>query len=418
MFLATTGLVWAISAGVGPLLGGVFTQYLNWRWVFWINLPCCFAAFVVLYMFLNTTHAQAVTIRQGRKMDWVGTATIVSMTVLTLLSLDFGGVVLPWDSPKLLSILVSGLVLFAAFVLWEAKGAADPLIPARILNSVSKASPLLVCFTHGIVCRRLSSQKQTTDPTTDTTQVNVSSWYYLPLYFQAVRGASPVRSGVLLMPMVVVQALVGVGVGGIIFRYGWIRPIIWTGMALSTFAFGLFITLGPTTSLPSLVAIEVVAAVGIGAVFQAPLIAYQAAVDSSDMAIATELFGFVRSLSTSISVVVGGVLFQNTIRNYGGKLSAVLGDASLAEDFSAANATSSVLIVHTLSSLQQSAVKEAYVAGLREMWKMYASIAGSGLLAALFMKKKTLRSPGGEESSTATNTGTDVNAVELARRGD
>jgi hypothetical protein len=218
--------------------------------------------------------------------------------------------------------------------------------------------------------------------------------------------------------MVVVQALVGVGVGGIIFRYGWIRPIIWTGMALSTFAFGLFITLGPTTSLPSLVAIEVVAAVGIGAVFQAPLIAYQAAVDSSDMAIATALFGFVRSLSTSISVVVGGVLFQNTIRNYGDKLSAVLGNASLAEDFSAANATSSVLIVHTLSSLQQSAVKEAYVAGLREMWKMYASIAGCGLLAALFMKKKTLRSPGGEESSTATNTGTDVNAVELARRGD
>ena len=121
----------------------------------------------------------------------------------------------------------------------------------------------------------------------DVAQVNVSSWYYLPLYFQAVRGASPVRSGVLLMPMVVVQALVGVAVGGIIFRYGWIRPILWTGMALSTVGFGLFVTLGPTTSLPNLVAIEIVAAMGIGAVFQAPLIAYQAAVDAADMAIAT-----------------------------------------------------------------------------------------------------------------------------------
>ena len=152
MFLATTGLVWAASAGIGPLLGGVFTQYLNWRWVFLINLPCCFAAFVVLYMFLNTTTTQTSSPRQGRKMDWVGSATIVSMTVLTLLSLDLGGVVFPWDSPKVLSILVSGLVLLAAFVLWEAKGAADPLIPARILNSVSKASPLFVCFAHGIVC--------------------------------------------------------------------------------------------------------------------------------------------------------------------------------------------------------------------------------------------------------------------------
>jgi hypothetical protein len=217
------------------------------------------------------------------------------------------------------------------------------------------------------------------------------------------------------MPIVVVQALVGVGVGGIIYRYGCIRPVIWTGMVLSTLGFGLFITLGPTTSLPSLVAIEVVAAMGIGAVFQAPLIAYQAAVDTADMAIATALFGFVRSLSTSISVVVGGVVFQNTIRDYGDKLSAVFGNASLAEDFSAANATSSVLIVHTLDSLQQDAVKDAYIAGLREMWKMYAGIAGCGLVAALFMKKYSLRVPEREEASTAINSGTDVNEVELTR---
>jgi MFS family permease len=153
MFLATTGLVWAVSAGIGPLLGGIFTQYLNWRWVFLINLPCCFAAFVVLYMFLNTINPQATTLRQGRKMDWFGSAAIVSMTVLTLLSLDLGGVVFPWNSPKILSILASGVVMLGVFVLWEVKGASDPLIPARILNSFSKASPLVVCFTHGVVSR-------------------------------------------------------------------------------------------------------------------------------------------------------------------------------------------------------------------------------------------------------------------------
>jgi hypothetical protein len=218
------------------------------------------------------------------------------------------------------------------------------------------------------------------------------------------------------MPIVVVQALVGVGVGGIIYRYGWIRPIVWAGMALTTVGFGLFITLGPTTSLPRLVAIEVIAAMGIGAVFQAPLIAYQAAVDTADMAIATALFGFVRSLSTSISVVIGGVVFQNTIQDYSDKLSAVLGNASLAGDFSAANATSSVLVVHTLDSLQQDAVKEMYVAGLREMWKMYAGIAGCGLVAALLMKKHTLAEPESEERSIATNTDAEVDGVELTRR--
>ena len=218
------------------------------------------------------------------------------------------------------------------------------------------------------------------------------------------------------MPIVVVQALVGVVVGGIIYRYGWIRPIIWTGMTLSTIGFGLFITLGPTTSLPSLVAIEVVAAMGIGAVFQAPLIAYQAAVDTADMAIATALFGFVRSLSTSISVVVGGVIFQNTIRDYSDKLIAVLGNSTLVQDFSAANATSSVLIVHTLDSVQQNAVKGAYVAGLREMWKMYAGIAGCGLVAALSMQRHSLRVPEQENTSTATVSGAGVDGIELTRR--
>lgn len=157
MFLATTGLVWAVSAGVGPLLGGIFTQYLNWRWVFWINLPCCFAAFVLLYFFLDY-RAQAPGPRVGQRMDWIGTATIMSMTILVLLSLDFGGVVFPWKSPKIISILVSGLVLFVVFAVWEAKGASDPLIPMRLLNSFSKASPLLVCFTHGIVWGLLNQE--------------------------------------------------------------------------------------------------------------------------------------------------------------------------------------------------------------------------------------------------------------------
>lgn len=413
MFLATTGLVWAVSAGVGPLLGGVFTQYLSWRWVFWINLPCCYTASVVLCFFLGTTHRQAPSRAEGRKMDWIGTTTIVSTTVLTLLSLDFGGVVSPWNSPKVLSILVSGLVLCAVFILWEAKGATDPLIPARILNSMSRAGPLFVCFTYSIVWRRPLLVSEIVCAA-DIVQINVSSWYFLPLYFQAVRGASPVRSGLLLMPIAVIQALVGVIVGGIIYRYNCIRPIVWTGMVFSTLGFGLFITFGATTSPPSLVAIEVVAAIGIGAVFQAPLIAYQAAIDTADIAIATALFRFVRSLSTSISVVVGGVVFQNAIRNRGSELSAILRDV---ENFSAANATSSVLLVQTLPLVQQDAVKGAFVAGLREMWKMYAGIAGCGLMAALCMKRQSSGTPERDEA-TVTDAGASAGGegVELSRR--
>jgi hypothetical protein len=74
---------------------------------------------------------------------------------MILLSLDFGGVVSPWDSPKVLSLLIGGFVLLVLFVFWEARGASNPLVPSRLLNRTSKVSPLIVCFMHGFVCARL-----------------------------------------------------------------------------------------------------------------------------------------------------------------------------------------------------------------------------------------------------------------------
>ncbi|OQU99806.1 hypothetical protein CLAIMM_05387 [Cladophialophora immunda] len=367
MFLATTGLVWAISAGVGPLLGGIFSEYLTWRWAFWVNLPCSFVAFVVLFLLMSPVQPQTVRADRKRNMDWIGTVAIIGVTIMILLSLDFGGVVSPWNSPKVLTLLIGGFVVLSFFVFWEARGASNPLIPSHLVDRTSKISPLMVCFTHGFV--------------------NVSSWYFLPLYFQAVRGASPTRSGVLIMPIVVVQALIGLAAGAITYRFGWIRPLIWAGMALTTLGFGLFIGIGTSTSLVRTVTIEIVAALGVGAAFQAPLIAYQSVVGPADMAVATALFGFVRSLSTSISVVVGGIVFQNTMSTQTKRLSSVLG-GPLARNFSASTAATNALLVRTLPFHQQVEVKKAYASSLKHMWIMYASVGGVGLVAALFVKKQ------------------------------
>lgn len=151
MFLATTGLVWAISAGVGPLLGGVFSQYLTWRWAFWINLPCSFAAFIVLFFSMGSVQPRSVGADQQKPMDWIGALSIIGVTIMILLSLDFGGVVSPWDSPKVLGLLIGGFVLLILFIFWEARGASSPLVPGHLLDRTSKISPLIVCFTHGFV---------------------------------------------------------------------------------------------------------------------------------------------------------------------------------------------------------------------------------------------------------------------------
>ena len=85
-------------------------------------------------------------------MDWIGSIAITGLTVMILLSLDFGGDVSPWDSPKVLGLLLGGCGLLLFFVLWEARGASNPLMPSRLLDHRSKVSPLVVCFMHGFVC--------------------------------------------------------------------------------------------------------------------------------------------------------------------------------------------------------------------------------------------------------------------------
>ena len=208
------------------------------------------------------------------------------------------------------------------------------------------------------------------------------------------------------MPIVIVQAVTGLAAGAISFRFGWIRPLILAGMALTTLGFGLFISIGISTSLALTIMIEIVAALGVGTTFQAPLIAYQSVVDSADIAAATALFGFVRSLSTSISVVIGGVVFQNRMSVQSKYLSSVLG-AQLAQNFSTSTAVTNVLAVRTLPLYQQAEVKKAYASSLKDMWIMYAGMGGLGLVAGLFVKKQAL----GEASSEPSNR----NNVELGQ---
>jgi len=209
------------------------------------------------------------------------------------------------------------------------------------------------------------------------------------------------------MPIVVVQAVMGLVAGAISFRSGLVRSLIFTVMALTTLGFGLFISIGTSTPTVKTIVIEVVAALGVGVTFQAPLIAYQSVVGSADIAVATALFGFVRSLSTSISVVMGGVVFKHRMSAHDANLRGVLG-TQLAQNFSASAAATNVLAVHTLPLYQQIEVKKAYASSLKDMWIMYAAFGGLGFVAAFFVKKQAPAETGSESLTT--------NNVELVER--
>lgn len=242
----------------------------------------------------------------------------------------------------------------------------------------------------------------------------MSSWYFLPLYFQAVLGASPTRSGVLILPIILVQATVGVGAGTLIRYFGRYRELILVGTLLMTLGFGLFTRLDSSTPLTTIVIFQIVAGLGVGSVFQAPLIAYQANVVQQDTSAATALFGFVRSLSTSISVVIGGIVFQNGIASQTSRLQQALGP-EVAQNFSATSATSSAIRVKLLPLDQRELVKQVYVKGLQDMWILYTTAAGVALLAGLFIKNRTL-SDTSDVAAPGTSATDGSAAVELTER--
>lgn len=364
-------VIWALAGSTGPLLGGAFTQLVSWRWNFWINLPVCATTFVLLLIYLDVHNPRTKILEGLRAVDWFGTASILGVVLMLLLGLDFGGAVFPWSSPTVICLLVFGVVMAAVFLVGEKHWARDPLMPLHLFRDRSTNAAMLVCFAHGIVF--------------------TGAHYYLPLYFQSARAASPLQSGVLILSMAIPEAGFGALAGFTMHRTGRYREVLWFGLVLLTTGTGLYILLGPSTALGVVFAAEIVEGIGSGCLFQSALIAVQVMASQADTASATATFGFVREVASVISVVLGGVVFQNGMAAQKPGLRAVGLDAELVEQLAGAEAAANVELIGTIGDAgQRVAVQNAYADSLRNMFIMYCAIAGVGLLASVLVKHRHL----------------------------
>lgn len=373
LFMGITEGVWAISGGLGPPLGGVFASMVSWRWCFYVNLPICGLAFVLLLLFLDVKHDKT-SFRTGIKaVDWWGILSFLAFSLMVLLGLDFGGDVFAWDSAKVICLIVIGACMLGAFVYSEARLARYPLIPLNLFKDRSNLAALGVTMFHGLAF--------------------FPGEYYVPLYLQAVRQKSPIESGVLLVPLVVATALVGILTGVVIHRTGRFRELMWIGTTLLCLAEGMFITFGADASLGKIIGLTILFGCGSGMLFEPPLIAIQSRSKQEDVATATSTFAFCRSIALSISVIIGGVVFQNSMDLQSDRLSRAGLPAHAVEALSGKEAAANVALASQLTNLlQQRAVKEAFAFALRNMWIMYTVLAGLGLLSGLFVGKAKLSS--------------------------
>ncbi|KAI1411476.1 MFS drug transporter [Hypoxylon sp. FL1857] len=380
LYFGLLGLMWAVAASAGPLVGGALTQLVNWRWCFWINLPVCGFAFVLLLFFLDV-HNPRTKLRDGiRALDWFGTFSILGVTLLLLLGLDFGGAIFPWNSPKVICLIVFGAVMIGFFLFSEKRLAKYPLMPLSVFKSPSNVAVILVALAHNMAA--------------------IGHEYYLPLYFQSVKQASPLHSGILIIPMMITEAIVDIAVGFFINRTGRYREVIWAGAAFLTLGTGLYISFGPDTSVAKIIGFEILGGPGPGLLFQAPMIAIQNTVSQADTASATSTLGFIRNLGTALSIVLGGVVFQNSMNTRHSSLVAAGLSDSVLEALSGDHAAANVEIVQTIQdAAQRRAAVDAYAWSVRNMFIMYTGIAGVGLVASAFIKHRRLKT---EHTETKT----------------
>lgn len=391
LYLGLTELVWALAGGLGPILGGAFTQYVNWRWCFWVNLPVCGIAFVLLLVFLDVHNPKTKFADGIRAIDWFGTFAILAVTIMLLLGLDFGGTIAPWDSPKVICLIVFGAVMILFFIFSEKRLATYPLMPLHMFNNRSTAAASVVTFCHGFVF--------------------IAAEYYLPLFFQSVKSASPLRSGVLLLPVTLSTAAMGVVSGVVINSTGRYREIIWIGLALLTIGTGLYIMLDTSTSVAKIVGFQIIGGAGSGCLFHPPLIAVQALVRQQDTASATATQGFIRCLSLSISIVLGGVIFQNSVNERISNLLAK-GDVSrdVAASFSEGKAAASVEMIKDIVDVaERHQVRQTFAWGMRNMFITYTAVAFLGLAFSLMIRHAKL-----SQEHTETQTGIE----KMSRRDD
>ncbi|HEX4727950.1 MAG TPA: MDR family MFS transporter [Jatrophihabitans sp.] len=281
--------VFGLSSVAGPVLGGLLAGqstllgFDGWRWVFYVNLPIGIVALTVVSRFLNIPH-----VRREHRVDYLGAALLV-LGVTSLLLVAEQGRSWGWGSGKAVSLYVIGAVLLAAFVWVERQVGDEAILPLKMFNSPVFSVASLLNFIigmgmfGGIIC--------------------------LPLYMQIVKGFSPTRSGLSLLPLMFGLMTVAMGSGIFTSKTGRYKifPIVGTGVLIVALL-GLS-RISYTTSYLHLVPLMFLLGAGLGCCMQTLVLATQNAVPPSQMGVATSSATFFRSMGGTFGTAVFLTIF-------------------------------------------------------------------------------------------------------------
>ncbi|TVY52715.1 Efflux pump FUS6 [Lachnellula cervina] len=356
------GAVWAVGSVAGPVIGGGLAQAASWTWIFWINLPICGIGFVAVMAFLKLNKVPGSFIPKVTKFDWVGVFLLTASATSFVMAVSWGNVMFPWSSWRTLVPVILGFFGLAGFVLYEAKVPADPIIRIAIFKQRTALVSYLGTFLHGVILWCLL--------------------YYMPLYYECVKGYSPTIAGVAAFPETFTVAPASIVVGVLVSKWGRFRWAIWTGWSLSLLGMGLLYLLGPHTTIPQWLFINLVPGIGLGMLYCSLSYGAQAGAEEKDVAYAASMYTFSRSFGQCVGLAIGGAIFQT---QFAIKLKAYPALASQASSL-AKEASALVQIVKAMDKdlPERAMIVEAYADSLKVVWSIMAGLAFVGLVTSAF----------------------------------
>ncbi|MFI7293576.1 DHA2 family efflux MFS transporter permease subunit [Streptomyces sp. NPDC050121] len=356
------GAVFGTTSVLGPLLGGLFTEHLSWRWVFYVNLPVGVVALAVIAAVLH------IPLKATKHViDYLGTFLIASVATCLVLVASLGGTTWDWGSPQIVALAVLGVLLAFAFVSVERR-AAEPVLPLKLFRIRTFTLSAVISFIVGFAM--------------------FGAMTYLPTFLQVVQGVSPTMSGVHMLPMVAGMLLSSTGSGQIVSRTGRWKVFPVTGTAVTALGLLLLHRLDEHSSTGEMSAYFFVFGLGLGLVMQVLVLIVQNAVAYEDLGVATSGATFFRSIGASFGVAVFGTVFAGRL---GDKLADALRGVPLPPGVSPGALEADPRGIADLPSALRPRVLHAYASSITDVFLYAAPVALLGFVLAWLLKEDPLR---------------------------
>ncbi|PIA93574.1 putative MFS-type transporter [Cercospora beticola] len=359
-YQGTLGAMVGLGNAAGPLIAAAFAVRASWRALFYFLAPASLVAFAASWLWLPTNMPKLKLKETIARIDMLGLFFGTAAVILLLIPTSSGGHAgTPWNSPQVIAMFIVGGCCLIAFLLIEWKWAKLPMMPLSMFKSISVSAMLAQSFLLGIAY--------------------FTYLYFLPLYFQNVRGQNAIQSALWQLPMVITQACSSISGGLYMSHFNRYAELIWFGFGAWTLGAGLLVLADRAIHLGLVCFFLAIIGLGTGLIFQPTLVAVQAHCPKAQRAVVTSNRNFLRSTGGAIGLAVSSAILSNVLK------------ASLPERLLSVASSSFAAPDHSIySDADRDIIADAYASASRAVFIWCVPVAGIAFLLSAFIADKGL----------------------------